>query len=274
MTFGIIGDCHTTTPFIQQPMQNWQPYHQWLYDQLLGHCANGSNAKPVNSSDRRKSLARYMHTMGVVQASTRLAKAVGLTNQAIQQASLAALLHDNAKLWPLQQLLAYATQHNLFNIYDGDLLADYPPTLHAWVGAHWATLHCTITDNTVLDAMRYHTTGFSVTDLDDPHQQLLAVVYVADKLEWQTRQQTYVETFSNQLALPNWLPLPQATPSWQQRRVQRYSIKQLWQSMASLLHNTNSILQARGLPIHPLSQQAFTSLSQLLSHYKEESPFV
>jgi HD superfamily phosphohydrolase YqeK len=206
--------------------------------------------------------------MGVVQASARLASAVGLNSHAIEQACLAALLHDNAKLWPLERLLTYATQHNLFTEHP-NLLANYPPTLHAWVGAHWATSNCGLTDAVVLDAMRFHTTGFTVTNLEDPQQQIVAVVYVADKLEWQTRMEPYVEAFSNQLDLPQWLPLPPSAHAWQQRRSQRYSIKQLWQSMASLLHNTNSTLQARGLPIHPLSQEALTSLSQRLTQYKE-----
>lgn len=106
---------------------------------------------------------RYRHVCGTMRAAARIAQ---LWNQDAKRARIAALLHDCAKcLDPLLQ-----------EVLSGDEMG-IAPVHHAFAGAVLAKMEYGITDETILRAIRLHTTGdWGMTDFD-------ALVYAADLVE-------------------------------------------------------------------------------------------
>ncbi|MDD4311838.1 MAG: nicotinate (nicotinamide) nucleotide adenylyltransferase [Eubacteriales bacterium] len=117
---------------------------------------------------------RYSHVCGTMRAAAKLA---ALWKQDAQQARIAALLHDCAKCLPqLEQ-----------EILSGDE-SGIAPVYHAFAGAVLAKMEYGITDETILRAIRLHTTGdWGMTDFD-------ALIYTADLVE-PTRTFTGVEDY-------------------------------------------------------------------------------
>ncbi|GAB6990715.1 bis(5'-nucleosyl)-tetraphosphatase (symmetrical) YqeK [Paenibacillus pini] len=113
---------------------------------------------------------RWQHTVGVMGSSIKLAERYGAD---VQQAELAAILHDVAKYWPVKRMEAVIKDNNLSK----DLLFYDKPLWHAEVGAYVAEHDYGVTDTEVLDAIRYHTSGrIGMTLLDK-------VVCLADYIE-------------------------------------------------------------------------------------------
>lgn len=114
---------------------------------------------------------RYQHTLGVVEMATRLAERYGAC---VEQARLAALLHDCAK--------GLSRFHLLQRLEGSDIVVDSVeraiiPILHGPVGAIIAREEFGVTDAAVLQAIRYHTTG-------SPEMSLLdKVIFLADYIE-------------------------------------------------------------------------------------------
>lgn len=115
---------------------------------------------------------RWQHTLGVAEAAVRLANRYGGD---AGKAELAALLHDYAKAWPIERQARMIKEQGLSQ--DLDLL-DYDKELwHAPAGA-WAVKHeLGVTDEEVLDAIRYHTSGRERMSLLD------RIVCLADYIE-------------------------------------------------------------------------------------------
>lgn len=114
---------------------------------------------------------RYRHTMGVLEMAKELAECYDID---VDQASIAALLHDCAKELSGKELLKIAKAHE---IKIDRLLLEEPQLLHGPVGAIIAKEDFGIDDEMVLDAIRYHTTGRKkMTKLDK-------VIYLADFIE-------------------------------------------------------------------------------------------
>ncbi len=114
---------------------------------------------------------RYRHTMGVLEAAKDLALRYDID---LDQASVAALLHDCAKELSGKELLKIARAHE---IKIDRLLLEEPQLLHGPVGAIIAKEDFGIDDEMILDAIRYHTTGRKkMTQLDK-------VIYLADFIE-------------------------------------------------------------------------------------------
>lgn len=113
---------------------------------------------------------RWIHTQGVMDTAVKLAEQYGANPE---KADLAAILHDVAKYWPVLQLKEVLVENGL----QGDLLEHDKQLWHAEVGAFVAQRDYGITDQEVLDAIRYHTSGrVGMTLLDK-------VVCLADYIE-------------------------------------------------------------------------------------------
>lgn len=114
---------------------------------------------------------RYEHTLGVEYTAAALAMRYGAD---MNKARMAGLLHDCAKYFPGEKLLAKCKKHNLpVNRYE----EDYPELLHAKVGAYLAENKYGIKDEEILSAITWHTTG-------KPEMSLLdKIIYVADYME-------------------------------------------------------------------------------------------
>jgi predicted HD superfamily hydrolase involved in NAD metabolism len=113
---------------------------------------------------------RYQHTLGVMET------AIALANQYdadIKKAELAAIFHDYAKFRQKDEMKEIIISQRL----PEDLLAFNPELWHAPVGAYLVEQEAGITDEDVLDAIRYHTSG-------RPGMTLLEkIIYLADYIE-------------------------------------------------------------------------------------------
>jgi predicted HD superfamily hydrolase involved in NAD metabolism len=91
-----------------------------------------------------------------------------------QEAALAGLMHDLAKFFPSEQLLALAKQAG---IETDEILTNHPHLLHADVGAIIAQAEFGVENPEILAAIRHHTLGFPGMS------PLSCVVFVADAIE-------------------------------------------------------------------------------------------
>lgn len=109
------------------------------------------------------SAKRLVHTAGVVQTAIGLATRYCVDTR---KAEIAALLHDCAKCFSVDELLSRSE--------DPEKII---PVLHSEVGAQIAASVYGITDSEILRAIRLHTTGDEdMTDLDK-------IIYLADMIE-------------------------------------------------------------------------------------------
>ena len=114
---------------------------------------------------------RFIHTLGVVNSAMYLAKKYGAN---IEDAHLAALLHDCAKEMPLKEMQDLVKENNYKA--DEELLAN-GNLLHGLAGMIRAKLEFSITDSEILEAIRVHTTGkVGMSKLDK-------VIFLADYIE-------------------------------------------------------------------------------------------
>lgn len=113
---------------------------------------------------------RWKHVEGVMESAVILAKRYGADPV---KADLAALLHDLAKFWPIEEQVAIIRDNGL----NAELLNHDKQLLHAEVGAFISRRDYGIEDEEVLDAIRYHTSGrVGMTLLDK-------IVCLADYIE-------------------------------------------------------------------------------------------
>ncbi len=122
---------------------------------------------------------RYLHSLGCADAASGLAKKYGLDPD---KACLAGLLHDCAKCMGHEELLSTIKE----KIKDVDVceLKNYK-TLHAPVSAYLAKENFGIEDDETLSAIRWHTLGHVDMTLFE------SVIFLADKIETNTRKQPY-----------------------------------------------------------------------------------
>lgn len=115
--------------------------------------------------------SRYEHIIGVEYISAALAMRYGAD---LYNAELAGLMHDCAKCIPGDEMLALCKK---YNIYISETEERSPYLLHGKLGAYFCRHKYNITDEEVLAAITYHTTG-------RPGMTLLEkIVYVADYIE-------------------------------------------------------------------------------------------
>lgn len=113
---------------------------------------------------------RYQHTLGVMETAVSLAKQYGADEK---KAELAAIFHDYAKFRPKPEMKAIIVAEG----YPEDLLQYNAELWHAPVGAYLVKKEAGITDQEVLNAIRYHTSG-------RPGMTLLEkIIYLADYIE-------------------------------------------------------------------------------------------
>jgi predicted HD superfamily hydrolase involved in NAD metabolism len=113
---------------------------------------------------------RYNHVLGVLGTAVELAKRFNVPEE---KAQVAAILHDVAKFSDRQWMQSVIISQKM-----DPLLLDYHAELwHAPVGAYVASYEFGVSDEDVLNAIRYHTTGRAgMSDLEK-------IIYVADMVE-------------------------------------------------------------------------------------------
>ena len=114
---------------------------------------------------------RFKHTLGVMKTAREMAALYGADEYEAQRAGL---LHDNAKALSLERMREIANNAGLKISADESETASL---MHAPVGAYLAKARFGETDENVIDAIRFHTTGRpDMTALE-------AIIYLADMIE-------------------------------------------------------------------------------------------
>jgi predicted HD superfamily hydrolase involved in NAD metabolism len=169
---------------------------------------------------------RYRHVLGVARMAEKLARRYGASTL---KARTAGLLHDVARQWSPDELLAYAAVHGLA-IDDAERAA--PVLLHARVGADVARREFGVDDRDTLAAIETHTVA--VTGMSD----LQKIVFIADSCEPSRR-------FEGRAAL------------------EAAAFVSLDAGMRAGLQSSFEHLKARGIPIAPHSVEVY---DQLIGH--------
>lgn len=114
--------------------------------------------------------ARFEHVQRVEQTAIKLAEHYGVD---VEKASIAGLVHDYAKQRPDEDFIAAIKHYQL----DPDLVNWNNAIWHGLVGAELIKAELGITDEDILNAVRYHTTGNRYMT------ELAQIIYMADYIE-------------------------------------------------------------------------------------------
>lgn len=114
---------------------------------------------------------RFNHSIRVLKISQDLAK---LYNADLDKVSIAALLHDYSKELSRKELQdtckKYFPKETCDYLHAGQIL-------HSFAGAHFVKKNLNISDEEILNAIKYHTTGREEMELIEK------IVYLADAIE-------------------------------------------------------------------------------------------
>lgn len=114
---------------------------------------------------------RYEHTMGVMHTAACLAMRY---DEDVERALIAGLLHDCAKCIPADEKIKMCKKNHI-EISEAE--KSNPGLLHAKLGAFLAKEKYGITDEGILRAITFHTTGCPEMTLLDK------IIYIADYIE-------------------------------------------------------------------------------------------
>ena len=178
---------------------------------------------------------RYIHTIGVAYTATSLAMAHGTD---LYKAYLAGLLHDNAKCISSEKKRKLCKKHG---IVLNEAEEKNPDLLHAKLGAVRAKEKYQVTDEAVLNAIKYHTTGKpAMTELEK-------IIYIAD----------YIET--NRKMLPGL------------SEIRRTAFGDMDKAMILILQNTLSYLKEKDASVDLLTQETYEYYTQSENIHKSKS---
>lgn len=116
-------------------------------------------------------VSRLKHSLSVSETAVSLAAIYG---QNIEKARIAGLVHDCAKNNTDDQFIKVAMDHK---IEIGEVYMQNPSMLHGLVGSIIAREVMKISDEDILNAIRYHTTGRKGMSI------LEKIIYIADYIE-------------------------------------------------------------------------------------------
>ena len=170
---------------------------------------------------------RFAHSLSVAYTANRLAKLHGLDPLKAEQAGL---LHDCAKCLPLQEMQRIAVENSLT---DDQTILDSGALLHSIVGAWVAETQYGMKDPDVLDAIRYHNTGFAGMS------PLAVCVCLSDSIE----------------------PLRESYPCLEE--VRALADVSLERTLLLSLERTADYVTARGKYLHPRTQNTIRWLKTL-----------
>lgn len=135
---------------------------------------------------------RYIHSLGTAECAKELAEKYKMDTE---KAYTAGLLHDCAKCFSNEKLLEIIK--NNLEVEEAEML-NYK-TLHAPVSAHYAKEKFGVEDSEILSAIRWHTLGkLEMSDFEK-------IIFLADKIEPNTRDKEYSEKIKNYLKEDNGL---------------------------------------------------------------------
>lgn len=133
---------------------------------------------------------RYIHSIGVMEMASKLAKNY---NVDIEMAQIAGLLHDNAKEMTDEEMLQYVKENN---IKISETEKNSIQLLHGKIGADIAKKKYGVSEQ-IAKAIEYHTTT-------NPNMDTLAkIIYVSDKIELNRKTEKYDIKAERKLAKEN-----------------------------------------------------------------------
>ena len=115
--------------------------------------------------------SRFEHSLGVADTAVRLAEHYGAD---VSKARLAGLLHDCAKNMTPGESREYCEKNN---ITLKPICWAEPGLIHAPLAAYMVQTDYGVSDNDIIEAIRYHTTGHADMKL------LTKIIYLADTIE-------------------------------------------------------------------------------------------
>ncbi len=137
---------------------------------------------------------RYIHSLGTADCARELAEKYNLDQE---KAYVAGLLHDCAKCFSTEKLKEIIDKN--LSVEACEML-NYK-TLHAPVSAYVAEKDFGVKDEEILSAIRWHTLGkINMTDFEK-------IIFLADKIEPNTRDKEYSEEIKSLLNQKNGLNL-------------------------------------------------------------------
>lgn len=165
---------------------------------------------------------RYEHTLGVAYTAASLA----MVHEAdVEKALIAGMLHDCAKCMPFHKQIAVCEKHNV-SLSEVER-TENSPLLHAKAGSTLARTEYGITDDDILNAISYHTTG-------RPDMSTLEkIIYIADYIE------------------PGRKTLPNLS------RVRKIAYQNLDNTMRQILNDTLEHLKEKGGSIDPMTKETY-----------------
>ncbi len=130
---------------------------------------------------------RFIHSLSVAQTAKKMAKEFGVDEK---KAELAGLLHDCAKEIPYEEMKKIIVENKL-DIDEDEIKAK--KVLHAPLSAYLAKTIFNVEDEDILNSIRFHTIGkINMTMLEK-------IIYLADKIEPETRIEPYFEELRQEL---------------------------------------------------------------------------
>ena len=169
---------------------------------------------------------RYEHTLGVMFTCAALAM---VHDCDLITAQTAGLLHDCAKCIPNKKKLKMCSQHH---IPVSEFEQEHPFLLHAKLGAYVAKAKYDVTDENILSAITWHTTG-------KPDMTLLEkIVYIADYIEPMRKEAPHLE------------------------EIREIAFHDLNQGVAEILYDTLHYLNNRKGSIDPATQLTYEFYKQ------------
>ena len=125
----------------------------------------------IEEIKEKNSYKRFVHIIGVKHMCAALAMRYGYD---VEKASICGLLHDVAKHYSDEKLLAKCEKYGI-EVTSFEKAAPY--LLHGKVGAYQACNKYGIDDEEILEAIRFHTTG-------KPNMSLIGkILFLADYIE-------------------------------------------------------------------------------------------
>lgn len=183
---------------------------------------------------------RYVHTLGVASIAVAMAMRYNpdtATSEFMEKAELAGLLHDCAKCMDNDKKIKLCDENHIpYTRFE----KKHPYLLHGKVGAFIAKDKFDITDEDILQAITWHTTG-------RPNMSLLEkIVFIADYIE------------------PSRHPVPELD------QIRQLAFIDIDDTMVKILSNTLKYLETKGYPIYEMTQITYDSYRNNKPTYQKE----
>lgn len=174
---------------------------------------------------------RYEHTLSVAYTAANLAAVHGVD---VEKALVAGILHDCAKCLSHKKQMSLCEK---YHIQLSEMEADEnSPLLHAKAGSVLAKEEYGITDEDILNAICYHTTG------RPQMSPLEKIIYIADYMEPGRR---HIKRFG------------EGAPMDRLTRIRHMSFRDLDEALYNILGDTLNYLQERGGKTDPMTRKTY-----------------